>query len=87
MAAPRNTVSIAALVERVNTHLAAERGTPAARAALMVLLDGVLMDADQYRGFNYLPDQFKTVELPGGTRRELRDDYDSTRVFYYPPRG
>ena len=53
------------------------------RKGVIAMITRVLFDTDNYKGFQYLDSEFKTVDLPGGTRRELREDYDSTRVRFY----
>jgi hypothetical protein len=81
---PRKTVHIEDLVHMVNHRLRLsdealahgilkETDTPgqAFRKALYGLLEPVLMEADQYKGFAYL-------EPPVG-------DYDETRRAYYAP--
>jgi hypothetical protein len=50
----RQTVYVADLRDRVNTMLRAKDGQPEGRVALSVLLESVLMEAGQYRGFTYL---------------------------------
>lgn len=50
----RKTIHIDDLKQRVNGMLLAEGGTHDGRIALCVLLEGVLMDSGNYRGFQFV---------------------------------
>jgi len=54
MARKRKTVSVEALRAKINARLADETTGSAPRMALASLLESVLMDSGNYRGFNYL---------------------------------
>ena len=74
------TIALADLTLRVNRMLElsdADRGRE--RLALAILLEGILLDAGVYAGFNYLPSEFAE---PG----VLREHYDGSRRVYYPPK-
>lgn len=76
MSRKRTTVKIVDLVDQINTAL---RESPPewkeARLALSVVADKVLIDANQYKGFRYLP-----TEWDGS---KLKEGYDDTRREYY----
>lgn len=78
----RKTVAVALLVGRVNRMLSAPGGTADGRIALAVLLEAVLHDTDNYRGFNYQRSEFLPADEQTDTR-VLRDGYDDTRRVYY----
>lgn len=76
MGRQRQTLPVDILKNRVNRMLAAEGGTEDGRKALAVLIEGVLMDTGNYKGFGYLPAEWEK----DGTG--LRDGYDDTRRRY-----
>lgn len=93
----RKTVEVAAIAERVNAMLALqdevitrvlrENNTPeqAFRIGIAHLLEGILHETGNYRGYNYQASEF----LPEAERRDdtvLRDGYDETRRIYYTER-
>lgn len=54
MARQRKTLRVEDLRTQINRRLKDPSLTPEARLALASMLETVLMDAGQYRGFNYL---------------------------------
>jgi hypothetical protein len=78
----RKTVPVADLVDRANRMLAADGSTPEGRAAIAVMVESVLLDTGNYRGFSYLPSEYLPAEeqTPGHV---LRDGMDHTRRYYY----
>lgn len=88
----RTTVDIKDLKAQINgTLLHSFDADRSARLAVSMLLAGVLQNAGQYKGFNYLtPDMMKKSlngksigvdhNKPEGTRFEGTDE---TRIFYY----
>lgn len=73
----RKTIAVSELVGRVNAMIAATSDDMReSRIALGVLLDTVLVETANYRGFSYLPSE---LDANG----QLRDGYDGTRKRYH----
>ena len=83
---PRKTHNVRSLVVEANMLLALpdnETINASFRAGVQTLVERVLMDTDNYKGFQYLPSEFT---LPDNfPHRVLREDHDRTRVRYYAP--
>jgi hypothetical protein len=86
----RKTASVEYIVAQANLMLSLTdgEGTPGLpnrefRRGVIAMTERVLMDTDNYRGFQYLDTEFVREYLPGGDRRVLREDYDPTRVRFY----
>ena len=89
----RKTFSVNELRIRVNTMLATSIGGTAGkhrREGMQNILEQILMDADQYRGFRYLSaNEVPPGELPGIVRQENGqpvvpfESPDESRVEYY----
>lgn len=74
----RKTVAVTELVARVNRMIAASADEmQAERQALAVLLESVLMDTGNYKGFQYLSSEF--IDRDTAT---FRENYDATRRKY-----
>lgn len=76
MARPRKTFEVEGLKKRVNNLLAAPDTTPDERRGAYSVLESVLMETDNYKGFGYL-----LSETNGEGR--LKEDYDDTRRRYF----
>jgi hypothetical protein len=50
----RKTISVDEVRARVNTRLASNEGTPEGRRALGELLESILHDSGNYKGFRFL---------------------------------
>jgi hypothetical protein len=50
----RKTISVDSIRERVNTRIAHREGTADSRRALGALLESILHDSGNYKGFRYL---------------------------------
>jgi len=93
MPAPRKTFPVADLRENANLLLALADGPaspPSApefnkefRRGVIAMVQRVLFDTDNYKGFQYLDTEFETEYVPGGSRRILRENYDPTRVKFF----
>ena len=85
----RKTASVEYIVAQANAMLSRADGpanpglNPEFRKGIIALTERILMDTDNYKGFQYLDSEFVREYLPGGDRRVLREDYDSTRVRFY----
>jgi len=69
----RKTVAIDTLKARVNRDLARESGTDEARLAVAYVLESMLHETGNYRGFRYLEvtvDADGKVQIGNETRRE-----------------
>ena len=85
----RKTFSVEALKDRINSQLRDAGTTDDFRHGLMNVLEGVLMDSGNYRGFSYLT----AAEVPAGQKPGIRYDVagdpvfdeltDATRVHYF----
>jgi hypothetical protein len=76
----RKTVEVQGLKELTNRHLALRDdkvSTPASRQAVSSILEAVLHQTDNYKGFKYRLSEWD-VEA-----QELREGYDDTRREYY----
>lgn len=74
--AGRKTIAVSELVGRVNAIIAATSDDMReSRITLGVLLDSVLVETANYKGFRYLPSE---LDADG----QLRDGYDGTRKRY-----
>lgn len=78
--AARKTYPVEDLKVFVNDALASESSTLDGRVAASIILERVLMDTGNYKGFQYV--------LPGGDQVPTQvvansDDYDATRRRYY----
>ena len=84
----RKTYDVAQLIEMVNGILAVSTCSPAVREGSINVLEGVLIDTDNYRGFRYL----NVAEVPAGEKPGINcdaegynarfDNTDSTRRNY-----
>lgn len=72
----RKTFEIAPVVTTVNTLLASPEFSAEERRGAYLILERILLDSGNYRGFSYLPTELNE----DGTI--LRKDYDSTRRRY-----
>lgn len=92
MSKKRKTYSVSALTEKVNKFLlhSPDRHKDG-RESLMVLIESVLMETGNYRGFCYLTENDMRTSENGmsiGVRHDengnpLWDNTDHTRVYYY----
>lgn len=81
MAAARKTVPVEAVRDRVNHFLThSQNHETAARKALASLLESILLETGNYKGFLYLASELQTG--PDGIEAGLRDGYDDTRRQY-----
>ena len=92
--AKRKTVEVSALKDQINFMLANSRCPVEGRKSMMVILENVLMETGNYRGFSYLsknevPEGYQygiNLEAYGEcdtpTSSMLFDNTDSTRVCY-----
>jgi hypothetical protein len=74
----RKTYPVEDLKAFVNNALASVDSLPEGRVAASVILERVLMDTGNYKGFQYV--------LPGGEQVPIQEfvrDYDATRRRYY----
>lgn len=71
----RKTVPVEFIKDRVNVMLASPFTTPGQRAGACEVLEAVLFETGNYKGFAYLPSEFAE---PG----VLRLNYDTTRRKY-----
>jgi hypothetical protein len=86
----KKTVKIDEVITKINDmilHSPDDRAE--SRVALAVLAEGILMDADRYRGFCYLEEHHMQESENGrsvGVRRDVCEykfeDTDATRVHY-----
>lgn len=75
--ATRKTISLEELTDRVNKMLAdSDDDLVEGREALGVLLETVLLEADAYAGFSYLPSEWEKGNLK-------TDGIDESRRRYY----
>lgn len=87
----KKTVKIDDVITRINDMiLHSPDDRTESRVALAILAEGILMDADRYRGFCYLQEHHMQESEHGrsvGIRRDGREDKfedtDSTRVHYF----
>lgn len=85
--APRKTIPVQGLKIVVNSML--EKSIDEARherSGMAAVLERVLMDTDNYKGFQYLDSEFETeptADDNGVPYRRLRDGFDQTRRRYY----
>jgi hypothetical protein len=84
----RKTFNVAQLVETVNRRNRHSNCTPDVRQGWNSLLEEVLLEAGQYKGYNYLRfDDVAEDVLPGiilNHRGEGEHEFpDETRRFYY----
>lgn len=85
MADTRKTIPRALLVDSLNRALAtsgAHSLTGDQRRTLAAFVDGVLSDANTYRGFNYQTSEFNP-DTADGRFGGLRADHDDSRRIYY----
>lgn len=86
----KKTVKIDEVITRINDMiLHSPDNHKDARCVLAILAEGILMDADRYRGFRYLEEHEMEASCHGksvGVRRidgeYAFEDTDSTRVHY-----
>lgn len=74
--AQRKTFKVEELKKRVNSWLASEYSTPQERRGAYAVLESILMETGNYKGFGYLPS-----ETDGQGR--LKNDHDDTRRRYF----
>ena len=66
----RKTIEVGKVLRIANNFLAAKHTTPDEREAVAAMIEAVLMETDNYRGFAYLPKELYSDETDGlGTRR------------------
>lgn len=66
----RKTIEVGKVLRIANNFLAAKHTTPDEREAVAAVIEAVLMETDNYRGFAYLPKENYPDEADGlGTRR------------------
>lgn len=74
----RKTVNVAWLVDKTNQFLAtSEPKMTGERRGMTAVLEAVLFETGQYKGYGYLPSQWNEGELI------LAEDRDETRRHYY----
>ena len=73
----RKTVSVDFVKTRVNALLAAPTPTASERLAAAAVLESVLMETDNYKGFKYLSSEWDA------STESLREGYDESRRFYF----
>lgn len=87
---PKKTIKVEKILDRVN-HLLLHSNDKlkGERRGLIVLLDGILIDSGNYKGFGYLDETSMKHSANGvsvGVRRDAADKFlntDPTRVVYY----
>lgn len=82
----RKTISVAAVVQKANTFLAADSTTVGDRSGVASLVEAILFETGNYNGFNYLVSEFLPAEEQT-MDNVLREGYDPTRRFYYGPKA
>ena len=85
----RKTVDVDALRIKVNSMLANSTGSISERIGMFQVLEDVLLDSGNYKGFRYLTE----AEVPEGFKPGINSDSDnsdtkftncdSTRIHYY----
>jgi hypothetical protein len=68
----RKTIEVGKILKMANNFLAAKHTTPDEREAVAAVIEAVLMETDNYRGFAYLPKENYAGEVGfehDGTRR------------------
>lgn len=75
MTRQRKTIAVEDVKQRVNHVLAAPTTSPEQRTGAYIVLEFILSDTGNYKGFQYLPSELKE----DGT---LKDVYDGTRRRY-----
>lgn len=91
MSKSRKTVAIADVVAKVNRMIEVSPDDhKQGRYALATLLESVLLDTDNYAGYNYLTSEFKKDgeagiwdNLPNPPSSQLRVGYDDSRRVYF----
>lgn len=79
----RKTVSVSDLRIKVNAMIKASTDEMVeTRLALATLLESVLHQTDNYRGFQYLASEYLSADEQKATGRVLRDGYDKSRRYY-----
>lgn len=76
----RKTMPVGDLVDKVNEMLNQSTCSPEVRQGMCAILEHVLMETNNYRGFRYRDDQM-TRDSEG--RLMVRPGADETRRFYY----
>lgn len=94
MAPSRKTIPVTQIVDCANVMLALP-DTPGIvdkqfRQGVIAMVERVLFDTNNYRGFNYLksewlPEEERNYDSAKGPIKMLRDDIDETRRVYYHP--
>ena len=83
----RKTIEVDRIREYANGFLSAKGGTTWAREAVMRMIEMVLIETGNYKGFEYLTqDRLDTKDKPGiniGSNEERFIDTDETRVRYF----
>ena len=89
----RKTVKITTLIKEVNGMLAGSTCTKETREGMIAVLERILLDTDNYKGFRYLSEsEVPAFEKPGirieicSIETGLPDQYkdtDHTRVAYF----
>jgi len=86
MARKRKTVDVQAIRAKINARLADEATGTVPRMALATLLESVLMDTGNYRGFNYLGwlnGGYAAWEAAGEPEDKVPFIGDETRRVYF----
>lgn len=79
----RKTVNVKDVIGRGNTYLLTSDDSNAAeRRGMAFLMESILFDTDNYKGYKYLASEY----LPAEEQKDdkvLRDNYDPTRRVYF----
>lgn len=83
--ARRKTHSVAALIEQANYSLEHDEHGPEFRKGVMMMLEKVLFDTGNYKGFRYLTEEEVPKGQEPGIRKVAEKNVfpDTTRVRYY----
>lgn len=78
--AKRSTVNVSYVRDRANSFFRnSDDSTPEMRLGMAALLESVLFETDNYKGYVFLDSEW---DLSNPDRPQLRDGYDQTRRLY-----
>jgi|LauGreDrversion4_2_1035121.scaffolds.fasta_scaffold04348_3 hypothetical protein len=85
MPTPRKTTQVEQILEFVNTQLRQDHWTPEEKRGMYIVLDRILLDTNQYAGFNYVhPYNPEDPEFEINGKKEVsRQYYLKTNTFSY----
>jgi hypothetical protein len=85
----RKTVKIESIINTVNVYLKDSTCTAEERKGMKIVLEGLLFETDNYRGYRFLEAHEVPMGHLPGIRKQHEDvharfaDTDDTRVAYY----